>query len=721
MVQTGLAQADDIPRTAFVHLFEWKWTDVANECEVFLGPKGFAAVQISPPQEHRVVADGSRKFPWWQRYQPVSYKLDSRSGTRQELADMISRCNQAGIKIYADVVINHMAGTDLGPGIGSAGSAFDPSVRDFPAVPYGSGDFHNQCAVSYDSAESIRNCWIEGTLTDLDTGKEHVRQKIADFMNDLLSIGVAGFRIDAAKHIPPEDIAAILNKVGDLGAAIDPQTGAPYHPPGRPYIFMEVIGAPNEPVQPTQYTAYGNVTEFAYGVKVAGKFRDPGQTLSQLKTFPGHPGSTDWGLLSSPNAVAFLDNHDNQRGHGSGAWQCDGRIANILAFHYDGRLYNLANVFMLAWPYGYPKAMSSYDWQRNIQHMGGKCVDVNDWQGPPADAQGRTKGVDCADSAWICEHRWDNIADMVAFRNYTGRNPADWTVTHWWDNGADQIAFGRNGKGFVVINKAGGTLNRVFDTGMAPGTYCDVLHGDFNDETNSCVGTIIQVDANGQGSFMVAEGEAAAIHVGAMIGSGNSYKRTIVFMFGITKPGQDMFLRGGIDHTLAQGMLGRTCTTSAGPTYDCAMPIRHRNHRNATTEPWKHGDQYLDWYGQEPGQILPSHGITAVGTPLDWTTNNPAHGATVAADGFGFESLNQMRTLGDHYWMLDVDMDCSKGVQAAGESWFELKSFISNVDNGWEGNILQPDAPYESQNHFAKCGKINIFRRNENAVEYIDF
>lgn len=30
-----------------VHLFEWKWSDIANECETFLGPKGFGGVQVS--------------------------------------------------------------------------------------------------------------------------------------------------------------------------------------------------------------------------------------------------------------------------------------------------------------------------------------------------------------------------------------------------------------------------------------------------------------------------------------------------------------------------------------------------------------------------------------------------------------------------------------------------------------------------------------------------
>lgn len=50
----------------FVQLFEWSWADVAHECETFLGPKGHAAVQVSPPNEH------SRGPEWWTRYQPVS-------------------------------------------------------------------------------------------------------------------------------------------------------------------------------------------------------------------------------------------------------------------------------------------------------------------------------------------------------------------------------------------------------------------------------------------------------------------------------------------------------------------------------------------------------------------------------------------------------------------------------------------------------------------------
>ncbi|MBU2112504.1 MAG: alpha-amylase, partial [Gammaproteobacteria bacterium] len=169
----------------------------------------------------------------------------------------------------------------------------------------------------------------------------------------------------------------------------------------------------------------------------------------------------------------------------------------------------------------------------------------------------------------------------------------------------------------------------------------------------------------------------------------------------VTAAGQDMFIRGGIDHNYAAANLGLSCTAS---NYQCALPIRHNNLRNPTTAPWKQNEQYLDWYGSESGQSS-----AASGTAADWTTNMwPASWGTkrtVALDGYGEEPLNQY---GEHYWMLDVEMDCSRSANG----WFELKTFISNGP-GWEADISQPGAPYASGNHFAQCGKLNVFRRGE--------
>jgi len=32
--------------TSIVHLFEWRWADIAHECERYLAPNGFGGVQV---------------------------------------------------------------------------------------------------------------------------------------------------------------------------------------------------------------------------------------------------------------------------------------------------------------------------------------------------------------------------------------------------------------------------------------------------------------------------------------------------------------------------------------------------------------------------------------------------------------------------------------------------------------------------------------------------
>lgn len=452
------------PRTVFVHLFEWKWSDVAKECETYLGPKGFAAVQISPAAEH-VRAAGN---PWWQRYQVASYRVESRSGTRAEFANMVQRCKAVGVDIYADVIINHMAS---GSGTGFAGSAYQHYV--YPGL-YQDQDFHH-CAGDgdihdYQNRFEVQNCELVD-LADLNTGSDYVRGKIAGYLQDLVNLGVAGFRIDAAKHIPSADVANIVGRVS-----------------GAPYVFQEVIDLGGEPILASEYFGSGDVTEFKHAGEIGRVFKTG--NLAWLSNF-----GAAWGFMASPNAVVFTDNHDNQRGHGGGG--------NVVT-HKDGQLYNLANVFMLAWPYGYPELMSSYAF-------------TNADQGPPADANGNTRGpwatgtLNCG-GEWVCEHRRRAIGNMVAFHNVT---QAAFSVSNWWSNGTNQISFSRGNLGFVAINKEGGALTRTFATGLPAGTYCDVIHGDPSNGT--CSGPTIAVNSAGQATFTVAAMDAVALHVNATV------------------------------------------------------------------------------------------------------------------------------------------------------------------------------------------------------------
>jgi alpha-amylase len=54
--------------------------------------------------------------------------------------------------------------------------------------------------------------WLTG-LVDLNTERDNVQERIADYLTDLIGIGFSGFRVDAAKHIKPDDLVAIFSKL----------------------------------------------------------------------------------------------------------------------------------------------------------------------------------------------------------------------------------------------------------------------------------------------------------------------------------------------------------------------------------------------------------------------------------------------------------------------------------------------------------------------------
>ena len=64
-------------------------------------------LQVSPPNEHRVVTSSNPAShrPWWERYQPISYLLESRSGGRSDFEDMISRCKAVGVEWVSSLVL----------------------------------------------------------------------------------------------------------------------------------------------------------------------------------------------------------------------------------------------------------------------------------------------------------------------------------------------------------------------------------------------------------------------------------------------------------------------------------------------------------------------------------------------------------------------------------------------------------------------------------------
>lgn len=463
---SGRMAAGDV----MVHLFEWKWTDIARECETVLGPAGVAAVQVSPPQEHSLVPARD----WSQRYQPVSYSIErSRSGTGAEFRDMVARCRAAGVGIIVDAVINHMTNFPS-PGTGSNGTPY--TKYEYPGL-YTPADFHPPCALTtYANAATVQECELY-SLPDLHTGLPSVRQKLADYLLSLARLGVAGFRIDAAKHIQQVELDDIVGRVNRSLAG-----------EGRalPYWFLEISSGPGEALGARDFFGVGfasggaaDITEFTF-TGVGSKFRRlNGEFIAQLN--PGGPpggqfSEAAWGLLPSDKAVVFLQNHDTQRQCGLG--------------YGDGAVFRLANVWMLAQPYGYPSVLSGYAFSCPTQNS----------MGPPSDAAGNTRDVACPATleaatigGWVCEHRDPSVRQMVRFRRVVAGTP----VTAWWDNGANAIAFSRGDRGWVAINRESTARDLAVRTGLPPGTYCDRLTGGLASSGAACAGIAVVVEADG--------------------------------------------------------------------------------------------------------------------------------------------------------------------------------------------------------------------------------
>jgi alpha-amylase len=158
-------------------------------------------------------------------------------------------------------------------------------------------------------------------------------------------------------------------------------------------------------------------------------------------------------------------------------------------------------MFMLSWPYANVRVMSSYYF-------------TNTDAGPPS--VGVQGGAYCQDGKnWVCEHRWAQVANMVAWRNAAGTSD----IANWAQGTANQIAFSRNGKAFIMFNRDSHNAWNVgtLKTGLPAGTYCNVLNAaDANaDQPSSCSQTVI-VDGSGNVSnVQVPALSAVAIHTGA--------------------------------------------------------------------------------------------------------------------------------------------------------------------------------------------------------------
>ncbi|KAF8812947.1 glycoside hydrolase family 13 protein [Phlegmacium glaucopus] len=478
------ARSPSASKTVIIQMFEWNWDSIAAECTNFIGPAGYGFVQVSPPQEH---ITGTQ---WWTSYQPVSYILTSKRGNRSRFQNMISACHAAGVKVITDTIFNHMAGLNSGTGMG--GSSFTHYV--YPGI-YQNQDFHhcglepNDNIVNWNNRLEVQTCQLVN-LADLATDTEYVQTRLAEYGNDLLSLGVDGLRLDASKNIAAADIRNILSRLSST-----------------PYITQEVPFGAGQPVQPSEYVGNGDVQEFRYTSALQNAFSSGG--ISSLQNLDNQ------GWVAGTQANVFVANHDTER------------KGNSLNINSPSNTYITATIFSLAHPYGTPTILSSYSFSTSDD-------------GAPNNEIG-TCSATGGSGGWLCQHRFVSISGMVGFRNNVGSAP----LNNWVSPQSQQIAFGRGSAGFVAINNVDSQWSATFSTSLPDGSYCDVISG--RSSSGTCTGTVFTVS---KGSFtaIVPARSAVAIHTGAL-GSGGGGSRSVAVTFqetATTTFGENIFLVGSI-------------------------------------------------------------------------------------------------------------------------------------------------------------------------------
>ena len=352
-----------------------------------------------------------------------------------------------------------------GSGKGIAGTAYGGrSYLNYTSdeMHHNNNDLTSNCQVTnYKDKHNVQYCDLV-SLPDLCTGCSSVQSTLGAYLTRLRSLGVKGVRIDAAKHQDATELAGVLS-----------------HAPSDLLVFQEVIAGAGEAVTVDMYYGNGLVTEFNYAYSaVAPNIVNDGK-LQYLKTL-----GESWGLMPSSSAIVFLDNHDTQRGGAPLTYK-------------DGQLYYFANIFMLACGYGYPKVMSSYYFSTHDQ-------------GPPSNPVhiAGSNATRCFDNQnWVCEHRQPAIANMFAWRKIAGASPID----NWQTFTPDQVSFSR-GNAFIALNRA--TNDMVFQamTGLAPGSYCNIIVDD-----NPATCPHITVGDGGKVVLNVPPKTAMALHLGAAV------------------------------------------------------------------------------------------------------------------------------------------------------------------------------------------------------------
>ena len=180
-----------------IHMFDWPFKDIIPMVRI-VKEQGFDAIQISP-------VTGTKERYWKMLYQPINFVIGNYLGTREDLENLIKESNKYGIKIIVDVVLRHVAGDErehLKPH-----RLVDPELLKYLDAPIE--------AVNIDGNrfQCTKRCT---GMPMLDYDNPGLQALYIKFLDDLVRMGVWGFRLDQLKHYAlPQEGSTILDLFKD--------------------------------------------------------------------------------------------------------------------------------------------------------------------------------------------------------------------------------------------------------------------------------------------------------------------------------------------------------------------------------------------------------------------------------------------------------------------------------------------------------------------------
>ena len=413
-------------RDVTLHAFNWRYADIIQNLDA-IRDAGYGAILIPPP----LYSDTNGR-DWWQRYQPKDYRvLLSHLGGKRDLEALIGACHNETprLRVYADLVINHMANEAREDRFTFPGAAELENYRKQPALYaenrlygdlneglFSSGDFNHAGEIEgaeWSDRGAVQYQNLSG-LPDLQDSDWVLKQQRL-MVEALVAMGFDGFRIDAIKHITER----MVDNLGDNPKFRDKfwfgevLTGSEHDEDVflEPFLRETWMSAYDFPLFQTIREAFG----------FGGSMRALASPETQDNALPRN------------RAVTFVVNHDVPHNDGFRCWLLDPQDEH------------LAHAYLLGRDGGVPLIYSDH----NESH----CEVDRD--------------------RWLDLYKRPDIAAMLQFHNAVHGEPM--AILYETDV---LLIFRRGNQGIVAINKGGDNQWAEFSTwGLKnPGTYRDLIH-----------------------------------------------------------------------------------------------------------------------------------------------------------------------------------------------------------------------------------------------------